>query len=102
MNYPTMMRLIILPQAARVIIPALGNRVNGMLKYSSITSVISMEELTRRSQLLIQEKFAVLEIYIVATIWYLCMTSVWNLIQNQIEKHYGRAYVETKGGTEAR
>ena len=102
MNYPTMMRLIILPQAARVIIPALGNRINGMLKYSSITSVISMEELTRRSQLLIQEKFAVLEIYIVATIWYLCMTSVWTVIQNQIEKYFGRAYVEARGGTEAR
>jgi polar amino acid transport system permease protein len=102
MNYPTMMRLIILPQAARVIIPALGNRINGMLKYSSVTSVISMEELTRRSQLLIQEKFAVLEIYIVATIWYLCMTSVWTMIQSQIEKYYGRAYVETRFGTEAR
>jgi polar amino acid transport system permease protein len=102
MNYSTMMRLIILPQAARVIIPALGNRINGMLKYSSVTSVISMEELTRRSQLLIQEKFAVLEIYIVATIWYLCMTTVWNVIQGRIERFYGRAYVEARVGTEAR
>ncbi|MBL7064574.1 MAG: amino acid ABC transporter permease [Anaerolineae bacterium] len=102
MNYPTMMRVIILPQAARVIIPALGNRINGMLKYTSVTSVISMEELTRRSQLLIQEKFAVLEIYIVATIWYLCMTSVWNVVQGRIERHYGRAYQETRVGTEAR
>jgi polar amino acid transport system permease protein len=102
MNYPTMMRVIILPQAARVIIPALGNRIKGMLKYTSVTSVISMEELTRRSQLLIQEKFAVLEIYIVATIWYLCMTSVWNVIQGRIERYYGRAYRETRVGTEAR
>lgn len=102
MNYPTMMRLIVLPQAARVIIPALGNRINGMLKYSSVTSVISMEELTRRSQLLIQEKFAVLEIYIVATIWYLCMTSIWNVIQSRIERFYGRAYRDSTVDTEAR
>jgi polar amino acid transport system permease protein len=52
--------------------------------------------------LLIQEKFAVLEIYIVATIWYLCMTSVWNVIQGRIERYYGRAYLETRVGTEAR
>jgi polar amino acid transport system permease protein len=52
--------------------------------------------------LLIQEKFAVLEIYIVATIWYLCMTSVWNVIQGRIEKFYGRAYQETMVVSEAR
>jgi len=105
MPYPSMMRLIILPQAMRVIVPALGNRVNGMLKTTSAASVISMAELLRRATLLIQERFAVLEIYVIATMYYLVIVSVWNKIQDRIEAYYGRAYVETvrvRGATEAR
>jgi polar amino acid transport system permease protein len=105
MPYPAMMRLIILPQAMRVIVPALGNRVNGMLKTTSAASVISMAELLRRATLLIQERFAVLEIYIIATMYYLVIVSVWNKIQDRIEAYYGRAYadaVRVRGATEAR
>ncbi len=60
------MRYIIMPQAFKVIIPPLGNSVNGLLKTTSVTSVISMEELLRRTQVLIQEKFMVLELFAVA------------------------------------
>ena len=105
MPYPAVMRLIILPQAMRVIVPALGNRVNGMLKTTSVTSVISMAELTRRSSLLIQERFAVLEIFVIITMYYLAIVSVWNKIQDRIEAYYGKAYVEAisvRGATEAR
>ena len=89
----------------RVIVPALGNRINGMLKTTSAASVISMAELLRRATLLIQERFAVLEIYVIATMYYLVIVSVWNKIQDRIEAYYGRAYVETarvRGATEAR
>jgi polar amino acid transport system permease protein len=95
MNYRTMMRVVILPQAARVIIPALGNRINGMLKMSSIASVISMEELLRRAQMLVQVKFAVLEIYVVAAIYYLIVTSAWGWVQGRIESYFGRGYTQT-------
>src|SRR5262245_7905379 len=54
MRYWTMLRVVILPQAARVIIPPLGNNFNGLLKTTSLASVISLEELLRRSQMLIQ------------------------------------------------
>src|SRR5437667_152962 len=57
MPYWTMLRVIILPQAARVIIPPLGNNFNGLLKTTSLASVISLEELLRRSQMLIQLEF---------------------------------------------
>lgn len=86
------MRYIVMPQAMRLIIPTLGNSINGLLKTTSITSVISMEELLRRTQVLIQEKFMVLELFIVAAIYYLLMTTVWDFIQRRIERHYGRAY----------
>ena len=96
MNYPTMMRVVILPQAARVIIPPLGNNFNGLLKTSSLASVISMEELLRRSQMLTQVKFRVLEIFIVAAIYYLIMTTIWGFIQAALERRFGRAYVSSK------
>lgn len=93
MNYRKMMQVVILPQAARVIIPPLGNSFNGLLKTSSLASVISMEELLRRSQLLIQAKFAVLEIFLVAALYYLALTTIWGAIQRRIEAYFGRGHV---------
>jgi polar amino acid transport system permease protein len=85
-------RTITWPQALRIIIPPLGNSVNGLLKTTSVASVISMEELLRRTQILIQEKFMVLELFIAAAIWYLVMTTCWEFVQRRLEKRYGRGY----------
>ncbi len=85
-------RTITWPQAFRIIIPPLGNSVNGLLKTTSVASVISMEELLRRTQILIQEKFLVLELFFAAAVWYLVMTTAWELVQRRLEKRYGRAY----------
>jgi polar amino acid transport system permease protein len=85
-------RTITWPQALRIIIPPLGNSVNGLLKTTSVASVISMEELLRRTQILIQEKFMVLELFIAAAVWYLVMTTCWDFVQRRLEKRYGRGY----------
>lgn len=85
------MRLIVMPQALRVILPPLGNSVNGLLKTTSITSVISMEELLRRTQELVQERFEVLELFAVASLYYLALTTAWSLVQGRIERRFGRA-----------
>lgn len=92
MTYPKMMRIVILPQATRIIIPPLGNQFLGMLKTSSLASVISMEELLRHAQELAQIQFRVLEVYSVAAIYYLAMTTVWGLLQRRIEYHYDRPF----------
>ncbi|MBP2230894.1 amino acid ABC transporter permease [Azospirillum agricola] len=92
LNSAQVMVYIVLPQAIRIIIPALGNSVNGLLKTTSVTSVISMEELLRSTQLLIQERFMVLELFTVAALYYLLMTSLWDIVQRRIERHFGRAY----------
>ena len=86
--------LITVPQAMRVIVPALGNSVNGLLKTTSIASVISMEELLRRGQILMQQRFEVLEVFTCIAIIYLVMTSAWDLVQRRIEAYYGKAYTE--------
>ena len=85
-------RLVVLPQALRVIIPPLGNSVNGLLKTTSIASVISMEEVLRRGQILMQQKFQVLEVFMVVAILYLVMTTCWDFVQRRIEAYYGKAY----------
>ncbi|HXF83030.1 MAG TPA: amino acid ABC transporter permease [bacterium] len=96
MTYGTMMRVVILPQAARVIIPPLGNNFNGLLKTTSLASVISMEELLRRSQMLIQLEFRVLEIFTVAALYYLVLTSLWGLVQRRIETRFARGYAAVR------
>jgi polar amino acid transport system permease protein len=93
------MRYIVLPQALRIIIPPLGNSVNGLLKTTSVTSVISMEELLRRTQVLIQERFMVLELFAVAALYYLAMTTLWDLVQRRIERRFGRADAHPGGAT---
>lgn len=89
------LRLVLMPQVARLIIPPIGNSLNGLLKATSLASVISLEELMRRSQVLMQEKFEVLELYCVAAVYYLVLTTLWNLVQVRLEEHYGRGYAET-------
>ena len=93
---------IVMPQAFRIIIPPLGNSVNGMLKTTSITSVISMEELLRRTQILIQERFLVLELFAVAALYYLAMTTAWDFVQRRIERRFGRAYSQALAAQDQR
>jgi polar amino acid transport system permease protein len=84
--------LVVAPQALRVIIAALGNSLNGLLKTTSITSVISMEELLRRGQILMQQRFEVMEVFVCIAVIYLAMTTAWDLVQRRIEHRFGRPY----------
>jgi polar amino acid transport system permease protein len=82
---------VLLPQATRIILPALGNSVNGLLKATSIASVISMEELMRRSEMIMQIKFDVLEVFAAAAVLYLVMTTMWDQVQRRLERRFNRA-----------
>ncbi|MGH7659469.1 MAG: amino acid ABC transporter permease [Vulcanimicrobiaceae bacterium] len=85
MTYWKAMRVVILPQAARTAAPVIGNQVNSMLKATSLVSVISMEELFRTTQELIQSTFRVLELFTVASIYYLILTTLWGFVQRALE-----------------
>jgi polar amino acid transport system permease protein len=86
------LRRVLLPQVARIILPALGNSVNGLLKATSITSVISMEELMRRSEMAMQVKFDVLEVFAAAAVDYLVLTTLWDQVQKWLERRLNRAH----------
>ena len=82
-------RFVVLPQAFRIIIPPLGNNFNYMLKATSLLAVISVAELLRASQQIAQSTTRPLEVYSVAAIYYLLMTTVWSVLQAALER-YGR------------
>jgi polar amino acid transport system permease protein len=85
MRFPLAMRRIILPQAARVIIPPLGNEFNNMLKTTSIASVIGVTELTHMTDLIGAPTFTTFELLVLATLYYLLLTTLWGFVQNRIE-----------------
>lgn len=87
------LRLIVIPQAMRVIIPPTGNETISMLKTSSLASVIPVSELTFQVQEIANANYKPIPLYIVASIWYLIVTSVMMVGQYYIERYYGRGSV---------
>ncbi|MCR9056724.1 MAG: amino acid ABC transporter permease [Rhodobacteraceae bacterium] len=73
LSYTDMMLYVILPQAVRRILPALGNQLVYMLKMSSLVSVIGMQELTRKANELVVVEYRPLEIYTVLVLEYLVL-----------------------------
>lgn len=88
MRYSLAMRRIIIPQAMRVIIPPLGNEFNNMLKTTSIASVIGLLELTGTAQIYGSQQFIIFELLIVATVYYLILTTIWEFVQRWIERRF--------------
>jgi glutamine transport system permease protein len=73
LNYVDTMRFVILPQAIKRILPALGNQFVYMLKMSSIVSIIGMQELTRKANELVVTEYRPLEIYTILILEYLVL-----------------------------
>ncbi len=73
LNYRDTMRFVILPQAIRRILPALGNQLVYMMKMSSLVSVIGFQELTRKANELVVSEYRPLEIYTVLVLEYLVL-----------------------------
>ena len=88
MSWLQTMRYIIVPQAARRVIPPLGYEFIALLKDSSLVSVIGFEELTRRGQLIIARTYASLEIWLCVAIIYLVMTVSISRLVAWLERRY--------------
>jgi polar amino acid transport system permease protein len=82
------MRLIVLPQAMRAIVPTLGNEAISMVKGTSLASVIAVNELTFRAQQIVAQNFAFFEVFTSAGLIYLAITSVLTGVQSLLEKHF--------------
>lgn len=91
MTYPLLMRRIVLPQAARFIVPPLGNEFNSMLKNSTLVSVIGVQELLLTTETLTSATFRVFELYAVVALYYLTLTTLWGIAQGYIERRFSRS-----------
>jgi polar amino acid transport system permease protein len=79
------MRRIILPQAARVIIPPLGNEFNNMMKTTSLVYTIGVYELFADAEQGYAQTFHT-EYFVAVAFWYLVLTTIWSLVQASIER----------------
>jgi polar amino acid transport system permease protein len=86
------MRRIVLPQAMRVIVPPTGNETISMLKTTSLVSVIALPhpELLYASQLIYSVNYRTIQLLIVASAWYLIVTTVLTVGQYYLERRFGR------------
>jgi polar amino acid transport system permease protein len=84
------MRRIILPQAMRIILPPMGNETISMLKTTSLVIVISGTDLLSRIQQTYSQTFQEIPLLIVASIWYLTLTTIFSIGQYYLERHYSR------------
>jgi polar amino acid transport system permease protein len=82
----TRMRRIVLPQAVRIITPAIGNEFISMIKDSSLVSVITVQELLWRAQRVGQSNFRTLETLIIAAAIYWALTIILSIVQDRLER----------------
>jgi polar amino acid transport system permease protein len=85
------LRRVILPQAMRVVLPPLGNELIGLLKWTSLASVIAVSEVMHEASLIFARTFEVIPLLLVAAAWYLLITTLFSIGQQRLERHFGRS-----------
>jgi len=88
------LRHVVLPQALRVVIPPIGNQTISMLKTTSLVSVVAAQDLLTRAQNIYARNFLIIELLIVASLWYLVLTTLASIGQHFIERRLGRSHGE--------
>ncbi len=84
------MRRIVLPQAIRIVIPAIGNEFIAMIKDSALVSIIGVTELLWRAQSVGNQKFRTLEAILIAALVYWVLTIVFSYFQERLERRMAR------------
>jgi polar amino acid transport system permease protein len=88
------LRRIILPQAMRVVIPPLGNEFIGLVKATSLASVIQYPEVLHNAENIYYANSRVIELLIVAGLWYLLVVSILTPLQILLERRFARGYLQ--------
>ncbi|MEJ4046983.1 MULTISPECIES: amino acid ABC transporter permease [unclassified Erwinia] len=89
-------RQTVLPQAMRTILPPAGNEVIGQLKTTAVVSVIALQDVLYSAQIIYQRTYEVIPLLLVATGWYLLMTSVLSVGQYYVEAWFSRGNAPVK------
>ena len=83
---------IVLPQAMRVIVPPIGNETIGMVKLTSLASVIQYSEVLKNVEDIYYVNSRVIELLIVAAIWYMVVVTTLSIAQIYIERHFSKGW----------
>jgi len=78
--------LIVIPQAVRIVIPALGNSFVNMLKDATLVSVLGLAEIMRTAQTIVAETFRPFEVYTFVAVVYLVLTIILGRVLDRIER----------------
>ncbi|MFI5036144.1 MAG: amino acid ABC transporter permease [Acidimicrobiales bacterium] len=89
------LRLVILPQAMRVILPPTGNEVISMLKTTSLASFISVTELLGAAANIYAANYLTIPLLIVASLWYMIVTTILSIGQFYVERRFSRGVLRT-------
>lgn len=81
---------IVLPQAMRTIVPAAANEIIGMVKGTSVVYIMALPELFYQVQVIYTRNGRVIPLLLVATFWYLLITTVLSIGQHYVERYFGR------------
>jgi cystine transport system permease protein len=92
MSYAQALRRIILPQAGRIALPSLGNRLIALMKDTSLASVVTVVELTRVAERVGSATFRYIEMFVIVAVVYWIVNSILSLGQESLERRLGRAY----------
>ena len=95
------LRRIVLPQALRIVIPPIGNDTISMLKFTSLVSVLALPDLLYSAQMVYARTYQTVPLLLVATIWYLVLTTVLTVVEHAVEhrlKSEHRAGAKKAGG----
>jgi len=84
------LRRIVLPQAMRVVLPPLGNEFIGLVKATSLASVIQYPEVLHNAENIYYANSRVIELLIVAGLWYLLVVSILTPLQMLLERRFAR------------
>ncbi|MGW4383207.1 amino acid ABC transporter permease [Kitasatospora sp. NPDC004531] len=84
------LRRIVLPQAMRAILPPAGNMLIGTLKGTSVISVLAVHDLLFSAQLIYNRTYQVIPLLVVATLWYVAVTSLLSVGQYYLERRFAR------------
>ncbi|HAM24940.1 MAG TPA: ABC transporter permease [Actinobacteria bacterium] len=93
MRRSQILRRVVLPQAMRVIVPPTGNETISMLKTTSLVAYVPFAELLFQTQAIYAKTYQVIPMLLMASLWYLAMTSVLMIVQYYIERYYARGSV---------
>ncbi|AFT90508.1 amino acid ABC transporter permease [Paraburkholderia phenoliruptrix] len=86
------MQRVILPQAVRIMLPPLGNQINGMFKATSLLYLIAVPEMLFIADAVQSVNYKTIEVYLGVSVYYLALTTAWGFAQEVLEKRYSRGF----------